>query len=190
MTITLHLSRRTFILAITALLVMIILARQTTASYGLQVTATPGAAATTDVTACPPTATPRITRGAVQLMERGWIIWQGDTRQLYVLTMSPTSKIEGRVAVYPEDWENGMPETSAAFVAPVGLHQPTRGIGKMWRENPTVRTSVGWALKDAEGLMMVIIQQGDNIWFNGDHDGFKITGNRWQEFYDWPRAGF
>ena len=190
MTITLHLSRRTLMLAVSALADMFILARQTSATYGIQVTVTPGAAVTIIATACPPTVETRITRAAVQRMERGWIIWHGDTRQLYVLTMSATSKLEGRVSIYPENWEASIPETSSAIVAPAGLRQPIRGIGKMWRENPEVRSSVGWALKDAEGLMMVVTQQGDGLWFNGDHDAFKITGSHWQEFYDWPRAGY
>ena len=190
MTITLHIQRRTLLLAIMALAIIFIWARQASASVGLQITVTPGALVTAVATVCPPTVNPRISPAAVQLMERGWIIWHGDTRKLYVLTMSATNKLEGSVAIYPENWEQGMPETTAAFVAPAGLHQPIRGIGKMWRENPAVRTSVGWALKDAEGLMMVVTQQGDTLWFNGDHDAFKITGSHWQEYYDWPRAGF
>ncbi len=178
MTITLRLNRRFMFVTLFACAMVLLFAAQSSVK---SVTAAP--------TPCPPLAEPRITQAAVEFFEHGWILWMGDTRQLYVLTMTQ-GKMQGTVAVYPENWENGMPETDGAFVAPPGLRQPTRGIGKLWRENPSVRGSVGWAIKDAEGLMMVITQQGDTLWLNGDHNAFKITGGQWQEFYGWPRPGF
>lgn len=177
MTITLHLNRHFALLLCAAGLALLM----------LQVSVTSTTAAPTP---CPPPPEPRITQAAAELFEHGWVLWMGDSRQLYVLTMSAGSKMEGTVAVYPENWEQGMPETDARIAAPPGLRQPTRGIGKLWRENPLVRGSVGWAVKDAEGLMMVVTQVGDTIWLNGDHDAFRITGSHWQEFYGWPRPGF
>lgn len=178
MTITLRLNRRAALIA-GGLIVIALLTLQSAAS--------PVTAAQTP---CPPPPEPRITQAAVQLFEHGWVLWMADTRQLYVLSMSATNKMEGTSAVYAENWEQGMAETDASIVPPGGQRQPTRGIGKLWRENPAVRGGLGWALKDAEGLMMVVTQSGDTLWANGDHDAFKIVGGRWQEFYGWPRSGF
>ncbi len=178
MTITIKLNRRLALLCGALLGVLMLFALQTPTH------------AITAPTPCPPPPEPRVTKAAVQLMEKGWIVWMGDTRTLYVLTFAPGNKMAGSVEMYQENWEEGMPVTDPAFAAPNGLRQPTRGIGKLWRENAQVRVNVGWALKDAEGLMMVITQQDNGMWFNGDHDAFKISGGQWQEFYGWPRQGY
>lgn len=47
---------------------------------------------------------------------------------------------------FDDDWSEDQPESDPAIVPPDGLFQPIRGFGKVWRENPSVRQELGWAL--------------------------------------------
>ncbi|MCZ7583643.1 MAG: hypothetical protein M5R36_10110 [Deltaproteobacteria bacterium] len=46
---------------------------------------------------------------------------------------------------YPDTWTAGQLESDPTIVPPAGRYQPVRGIGKVWRENPSVRARLGWA---------------------------------------------
>jgi len=46
-------------------------------------------------------------------------------------------------------------------VPPYGLFQPKRGFGKVWRNNPGVRSTLGWAVNEERGF------QGAAQSFNG-----------------------
>jgi hypothetical protein len=181
MTITIRIDRR-FILTICALISAILIAilstmRQSNVAIAASATATP--------CLLPKVIEPRITMAASQLMENGWIIWIGDTRQLLILSRDNPSATTGTVEVYQENWEPGMPEVDPSLKPPGTYWQPSRGIGKLWRENTNVRSKMGWGVKNSEGYMMVLTVDGDKMWFNGPDWAFKIVGNRWQEFYAW-----
>lgn len=45
---------------------------------------------------------------------------------------------------YPDTWKEGE-ALSGGEAAPPGLYEPTRGFGKLWRTNPHVRNTLGWA---------------------------------------------
>lgn len=51
----------------------------------------------------------------------------------------------GQVRWYVDGWAEGQPESDPALVPPVGLLQPVRGFGKLWRENSWLSDSLGWA---------------------------------------------
>jgi hypothetical protein len=99
-----------------------------------------------------PTATPDIfptpTVGEVQvaeqLFQRGRMFWVQPTQQIWVLIL--TGEGRGSWTVYPDTYQDGVDaEVDAAIVAPDGLIQPTRGFGKLWRDNQDVRDDLGWA---------------------------------------------
>lgn len=71
--------------------------------------------------------------------EKGQMLWRGDLRQIYVLYQG------GTWAVYDDRWREGDLEWETSIVPPTGLHQPVRGFGLVWREEPGVRDALGWA---------------------------------------------
>jgi hypothetical protein len=46
---------------------------------------------------------------------------------------------------YVNTWDPSQPASDPSIVPPAGRYQPMRAIGKLWRENATVRTRLGWA---------------------------------------------
>ncbi len=97
------------------------------------------------------------TAAAEQRFQFGRMVW-----------VNQTSATAGKVIVvlyndnkgeqYDDTWSEGMPESSSEpqFQAPAGYYQPVRGFGKLWRENSTVRTKIGWGTAPEEGF--------DTVW--------------------------
>jgi hypothetical protein len=137
-------------------------------------------------TVCPPLPPePRVTGAAMQRYEHGYMIWIQDTRTFYVLYGDNNA---GTVEIYPDTWQEGMPEIDPALVPPPGKFQPNRGGGYLWRTNQKVRNGLGWGIEPPTGFTIVITQRGDKTWFNGQgYDVFTITGNQWQEIDVWRR---
>ncbi|GEM_PF-840926 len=46
---------------------------------------------------------------------------------------------------FPDTWDASQPARDETIVPPDGLLQPIESMGKIWRENPSVRTALGWA---------------------------------------------
>lgn len=46
---------------------------------------------------------------------------------------------------FADTWQSDQPESDPGIVPPTGYYQPVRSIGKVWRENPTLRQKLGWA---------------------------------------------
>ncbi len=46
---------------------------------------------------------------------------------------------------YINTWDPSQPISDPGIVPPAGRYQPVRGIGKLWRENASVRAKLGWA---------------------------------------------
>jgi hypothetical protein len=101
---------------------------------------------TPTVTALPtifPTATTAEIQVAEQVFEGGRMLWVQPTDQIWVLVVTETG--HGTWTVYNDTFEEGDPEFDPNIVPPQGLYQPTRGFGKLWRENVEVREALGWA---------------------------------------------
>lgn len=121
----------------------------------------------------PPTATSTITPTALpvgfptpeiysvviveQLFERGRMIWLQPIRQIWVMFGDEVDPTEGTWKCYMDTFVDGQPERDAALDPPIGTTtasqvqgaipiQPIRGFGKVWREHPDVRQSLGWAI--------------------------------------------
>lgn len=87
-------------------------------------------------------------RMAVQPFERGAMVW----------VESVTPNVDGAIFVvyfdnrrgslvwelYSDTWREGQP-VSGGETPPPGLYEPIRGFGKLWRNNPQVRSTLGWA---------------------------------------------
>lgn len=93
-----------------------------------------------------PSGTPVRFAGAAQVFQNGMMYYlDGAPRSIYVLT------IDGRYHRYDDTWVQGVDPDSGGEVPPPGLIEPIRGFGKVWRQNPDVRTSLGWAITNELG---------------------------------------
>lgn len=90
----------------------------------------------------PPVETP----AAIQRFERGVMVWLGRTKSIYVLQV-PNNLVER----YNDAFVDGMMESDASIAAPAGKLQPVRGFGNVWRSNPWVMNTLGWAIESERG---------------------------------------
>lgn len=93
----------------------------------------------------PAPANERSTALSVSRFERGHMIWREDNRTIYVVYDDGTWKS------YPDTFGPGDPETTGQ-VPPAGRYEPTRGFGKVWRQNQDVRDKIGWMAAPEQGL--------------------------------------
>jgi len=85
------------------------------------------------------------TATAIQSFERGAMIYvQGSPGSIYALSL------DGRFRRFDDTWTSSEPETGGE-TPPLGLIEPKRGFGKVWRLNLDVRGSLGWAVTDEQG---------------------------------------
>jgi hypothetical protein len=113
-----------------------------------------------------PQGTPVSINSAVQQFERGSMVWlQGP---IYVLYAS------GRFQRFEDTYAAGVDPESGGEIPPVGLIEPVRGFGKIWRTNPDVRNGLGWGIAPEagnqatqqrfdRGWMVYLPQRGDIV---------------------------
>jgi hypothetical protein len=102
-----------------------------------------------------PTSAPQYSAAAEQPFERGFMIWLEGTNEIIVFDW------DGRWQRFEDTFVEGQQENDPALVAPVGLYQPVRGFGKVWRENPQVKDQLGWALGRELGYESAFQEQQD-----------------------------
>ncbi len=88
------------------------------------------------------------TQAAIQAFEHGFMIWRGDTKQIYALHDG------GSLAYYNDTWDESQPADDPTRVPPEGLYQPVRGFGLLWRTQAAV-AELGWALAPEQGYEML-----------------------------------
>jgi hypothetical protein len=106
---------------------------------------------TPTVTVSPPTTavsgqpTPTISeiQVAEQVFENGRMMWLSPTNQIWVMILGEEGS--GQWKVFEDTFEEGDPEDDPTMEVPDGKMQPTRGFGKLWRDNPDIREALGWA---------------------------------------------
>jgi hypothetical protein len=81
---------------------------------------------------------------AEQVFEGGRLFWLQPTQQIWVMFSDGTGK--GDWQIYEDNFVEGEMEFDPEIVPPAGFEQPERGFGKLWRENPEIRDSLGWAI--------------------------------------------
>jgi LysM repeat protein len=108
----------------------------------------------------PPAPTPTVLDipAAFQPFEKGFMIWLGDRKRIWIAACC-TSTIPrgGSWLAYDDTFVDGMPETDPSIVPPPGLYQPRRGFGLVWRtlndtsHGGTLRDLLGWATALEQG---------------------------------------
>lgn len=81
---------------------------------------------------------------AEQAFENGAMLWRSDTRAIYVLGQDGTWTQRQDTFVEGEEMAEDSP--------PAGMLAPARGFGKVWRESPGLRHSLGWAVAPERGF--------------------------------------
>ncbi len=82
--------------------------------------------------------------------ENGQMLWAsqfGDapTKMIYVLYKN------GTYQRYPDTWFEKSDPESTGEIAPAGKLTPVRGFGKVWHNNPAVKSGLGWATNQEVG---------------------------------------
>ncbi len=85
------------------------------------------------------------TTTAVQAFEHGTMIYVQSPSAIYVLTL------DGRFRRFDDTWVSGVDPEIGGETPPLGLIEPKRGFGKVWRLNLDVRGSLGWGVTDEQG---------------------------------------
>ena len=105
---------------------------------------------------------------AEQRFEGGWLFWLQPNSQIWVLSVADDG--QNIWSVYDDTFVDGEAESDPQIVPPEGRLQPIRGFGKLWRENPEVRQTIGWALQ---------IEQGHTTRYEYHHGGFVDDNNKY-----------
>ncbi|GAB4548175.1 MAG: hypothetical protein OHK0023_10780 [Anaerolineae bacterium] len=79
-----------------------------------------------------------------QPFERGGMFWR-DTREVFALALKAKGAATDSFWRVPDRWDESQPTSDPSLQAPVGLLQPIRGFGLVWRTNPAIKDSLGWA---------------------------------------------
>jgi hypothetical protein len=142
-----------------------------------------------------PTQTVQQIQVAEQVFEGGRMFWVGPQQQIWVAIVDGQGR--GRWMRYEDTFVEGQdPENDPELTAPEGLIQPERGFGKLWRNNPEVRTALGWAITPEFGYIsqyeyhprgrveddMYIPDEGYHILFslNGESFRFEEAADTWR----------
>jgi hypothetical protein len=84
---------------------------------------------------------------SIVVMEHGIMLYVQPTLKIYALP----SDVSG--AVFPDTFLNSPDDCTPAKPGPTpGTIEPCRGFGKVWRENPAVKASLGYALAAERGV--------------------------------------
>jgi LysM repeat protein len=127
------------------------------------------------------TGQPLLSTGATfQTFERGFMVWRADLGEIRVYIGDAT---RGQLTLYPLSSYATLP-LIGGFSAPSGTSVPINGFGRIWRNDASVRTGIGYATGGEFGYTMSLI--GSVV----DAVGFSIpdgrvlyrgggTGNEW-----------
>lgn len=89
---------------------------------------------------------------AQQSFQNGEMMWLEPIDQIWVLT---TDGDGVKTWIVQDDtFEDGMPENDPTLIAPeLGLIQPIRGFGMLWRNDQNIQDMLGWATGEEVGYM-------------------------------------
>lgn len=113
---------------------------------------------------CPLAAAAANVGSAYQPFQNGVMFWVSS------LGVQPQSAIyalfnNGTYQRYNDTWVEGVDPNSSGAIPPEGLLEPVRGFGKVWRENGSVRDTIGWAITGESGgsAQVLLFERGEMI---------------------------
>lgn len=99
---------------------------------------------------CPLTGIASGVSSAYQPFQNGVMIWVASLGSLPQSTIYALFN-NGTYQRFNDTWTDGVDPVSGGAVPPEGLIEPVRGFGKVWRDNPAVRDTLGWATSPENG---------------------------------------
>lgn len=111
------------------------------------------------ITSVCPLAAPIVSSASYQQFQQGFMIWVGQQDAIYVVYDSVNVP---RWQVFKDNFVDGTPEYDPALAAfqPPYTWQPRRGFGEVWRNTPSVRERIGWAVREWEEPYQIQLQIG------------------------------
>jgi len=100
-----------------------------------------------------PAAPARVSAGAEQRFEHGFMLWEAAERRIYVLFNGGSP----RWTVINDTWQDGEAICQIEPVPPGRIH-PARGFGQAWCYEPGLRDRLGWALDHEIGGYQTAVQ--------------------------------
>jgi hypothetical protein len=100
-----------------------------------------------------PAAPARVSAGAEQRFEHGFMLWEAAERRIYVLFDNGSP----RWTVVADTWQDGEAICQIEPVPPGRIH-PVRGFGQAWCDEPGLRDRLGWALDHEIGGYQTAVQ--------------------------------
>ncbi len=101
---------------------------------------------------------------AYQPFQNGLMIW------VSTLGAQPQPAIyalhnDGTYQRFADTWVEGVDPNSGGMTAPPGMQEPVRGFGKVWRDNASVRDTLGWALAGEAGgtAQVLMFERGEMV---------------------------
>jgi hypothetical protein len=104
---------------------------------------------------CPSTE-PLSIEAAYQEFEGGFMVWRGDTREIYAFINDASGG--GTTEYYLESAFDNLPENNPANVPPLDRFAPVSGFGRVWTNTPGLADKLGWALAPEEGYTTTLQQ--------------------------------
>jgi hypothetical protein len=116
------------------------------------------------------TGAPYTVKLVAQPFQTGFMFWR-ETREIYIVSTAGLQKGAPTDSFWrvSDNWNESIPASDPALVAPAGLFQPVRGFGYVWRSNAAIRNSLGWALAGE--------QPYDSTWQNFERGWMMTTNN-------------
>ncbi len=107
---------------------------------------------------------------AIVTMQNGYMLYVASTKRVYTLAYSPNA-----VGVYDDTWADGQDPGGKPGPAP-NQFEPARGFGKIWRDNASVKQTLGYATATEVGYPGRIQVYERGIIVTSD-SGYTATGN-------------
>jgi hypothetical protein len=144
---------------------------------------------------CPTSHHPRVTPAAwevataYQPFEHGAMIWS-DHIGWYAQPVVYVLHADGTARRFEDTFDPAVDPAGGGETPPEGLMEPSLGFGKVWREQPGVRESLGWATSgETAGVgRFQTFTGGDVIWISQTGQTTVFTGDAVQVF-DVPFSG-
>ena len=126
-----------------------------------------------------PTAVEQGIWGAEEAFWGGLMLWRQSPNYIYALYNNGTWQ------GYSDTWATGQMEWDPALVPPAGYYQPKRGFGKVWRDNPAVRSGLGWATTEEYGFFgSVQAFNGGTLFWSPSRGIFALYNDgTWERFW-------
>jgi hypothetical protein len=128
-----------------------------------------------------PQSPPISVNGATLRFDNGVMLWASafadqPRRTIYALFNN------GAYLRFDDNWTEGVDPVDPGEAAPPGKKAPIRGFGKVWKNNPTARNGLGWAVGDEAGTGAQIqrFERGEMLYLAALNQLYIFVDGKWR----------